>query len=433
MLPRITPGPWLFAFVFLVYLGCPPMLSYDSYWTLATAISLAGQGTTEVDEFVPSAPARAYGLECVPESGHCYNLYPVGTSLLAAPVVSAIGWAVRIFGPLMPRTGPLFSQPAVQAFFSGNLMRGRPLTELACASLIGAFTVWVMFRIAWLYLAAGPAALLALLFAFGTSEWSVGSRNLMQHGCTLLLLSGALYFFLTAQTQRPRLWAAGALLALAFAVRPSNAISCVVLGLYTAVHLRRHLAGFLAGALPVAVAFFVYQVATKHSWVPHYIRIAIMPMPIGEGALMHLLSPSRGLLIFTPVVMVSFAGAWLAWNRNWCRPLVGWLAMIPVLHFLLICGAWPGHGYGPRLTTDTMHLAIFFLIPAVLFWQTLRGPARGALAAGFLVLALWGVFVHARGAASIRANQWSALPQDVDTARWRVWDWHDPQFLRGLR
>src|SRR5947209_5366557 len=43
----------------------------------------------------------------------------------------------------------------------------------------------------------------------------------------------------------------------------------------------------------------------------------------------------------------------------------------------------------------------------------------------------WGVFVHAHGAVSIAANQWSALPLNVDDGRWRVWDWHDPQFLRG--
>jgi len=58
---------------------------------------------------------------------------------------------------------------------------------------------------------------------------------------------------------------------------------------------------------------------------------------------------------------------------------------------------------------------------------------RRAIAAGFLALVAWGVLVHAHGATSIAANQWSALPVNVDEARWRVWDWSDPQFLRGLR
>ena len=79
------------------------------------------------------------------------------------------------------------------------------------------------------------------------------------------------------------------------------------------------------------------------------------------------------------------------------------------------------------------------VIPAILP-RLLRRPlprlaarAGRLLAAVFLVLAGWGVFVHVHGATSIAANQWSALPVNVDEARWRVWDWSDPQFLRGLR
>jgi len=420
----------LFLFVWLIYLVCPPMLSYDSYWTLATSLSLVKHGTTQVDEYVASAPALAYGLECPAGTGHCYSLYPVGTAVLAAPLIAVLTVAVKIAGPLAPRTGPLFSRPEVRAFFEGDLMGGRPLTELACASFIGALTVLVQFRIACLFLPPLQAIGLALLFGFGTSEWSVASRNLMQHGFTLLLLSGALYFFVAA---KPRLWPAGMLLALAFTVRPSNAISCLVLALYTVVHSRRRVAALLAGALPVAIIFFAYQMLAKHTWIPRYVRGAIIPMPPIEGAAMHLFSPSRGLLIFTPIVVISGLGVWLGVRRKWCRPLLAWLAVIPMLHFALIAGAWPGHGYGPRFMTDMMYLAIFFLIPAILWWQTTEGTARRALAAAFLTLAGWGVFVHARGAMSYVPNQWSALPQNVDTARWRVWDWKDPQFLRGLR
>lgn len=237
MSPRKTPSPWLFAFAVSIYLICPSMLSYDSYRTVATAISLVRHGATQVDEFVAAAPAVAYGLECVPESGHCYNLSPAGTSLLAAPIVAAIVVAVSVMGSLAPQS---------------------------------------------------------------------------------------------------------------------------------------------------------------------------------------------------PIVIVSMAGVGIAWRRNWRRPLIGWLAVIPILHLALICAAWPGHGYGPRFTTDVMHLAVLFLIPAILWWQTTTGAARRALSGSFLAPSLWRVFVHARGAASPLANLWSASPANVDTARWRMWDWNDPQFLRGL-
>jgi hypothetical protein len=94
---------------------------------------------------------------------------------------------------------------------------------------------------------------------------------------------------------------------------------------------------------------------------------------------------------------------------------------------------WPGHCYGPRYFADITHLLMFFLIPTILWWQKSTPPARTACAAVFLALAGWGVFVHAHGATSIAANQWSALPVSVDTAPWRVWQWSDAQFLRGLK
>ena len=53
---RGRPGLWLFFGVLLVYSICPPFISYDSYWSVPTALSIIRHGSTAVDEFVPSAP-----------------------------------------------------------------------------------------------------------------------------------------------------------------------------------------------------------------------------------------------------------------------------------------------------------------------------------------------------------------------------------------
>jgi hypothetical protein len=79
------------------------------------------------------------------------------------------------------------------------------------------------------------------------------------------------------------------------------------------------------------------------------------------------------------------------------------------------------------------HLFLLFLIPAILDWRKMRGPARTAAACVFPALAAFGVFVHSRGATSRAANQWSVLPVNVDSDTSRVWDWRDPQFLRGFK
>ena len=447
-------GLWLFTAVWGVYSICPPFLSYDSYWSVATAVSLMEHGSTRVDQFVAGAPRQAdYGLECVPANGpavakpalegcpggHWYNNFPLGTAVLALPLLGLMKGGVALVGPLAPHSG-FFARREVAAFFAGDLLGGRPLAELWCASTIGALTVWLQYRIALLFLSRRAATGYALLFAFGTTEWSLASRNLYPHGLTLLLLSAALYLLLEPLAEpvgRPKRlphygWA-GLCLAMAFAVRPSNAISCAVLTLYVAVHQRRHLARFLLCAAPVAVVFLSYQVLVRHSLIPLYLTEPKGRNPFWEGVAMNFFSPSRGLFIFTPVFLFSLAGMALACRRRWCGPLSAYLAAIAMLHALLVMTIWPGHCYGPRYFADITHLLLLFLIPTILWWQKSSPPARTACAAAFLVLAGWGVFVHGYGATSIAANQWSALPMNVDTAPWRVWDWSDAQFLRGLQ
>ena len=472
-------GLCLFAGVWLVYSVCPPFLSYDSYWSVATAVSLMEHGSTRVDQFVAGAPRVAdYGLECVPAEGpavgkpgqegcpggHWYNTFPLGTAVLVLPFFVLMKGVIAVFGPLVGHTG-FFARREVAAFFAGDLLGGRPLTELWCASTIGALTVWLQYRIGLLFLSRRAATWYAMLFAFGTTEWSLASRNLYPHGLTLLLLSGALYLLLEGSIQprdaenaedpsfapigrlkpaspKPgrfgsvshwRYGWAGLLLALGFAVRPSNAVSCVVLAVYVAIHQRRHLAQFLLWAAPVAVVFFSYQAMVRHSLIPLYVTAAKDSNPFWEGMAIHLFSPSRGLFVFTPVLLFSLAGMVLAWRRHWCDRLPLYLAAIVVLHALVVATLWQGHCYGSRHFADVTHLFWFFLLPVILWWRNSAPPWRTVCAAAFLALAGWGVFVHGHGATSIAANQWSALPINVDTARWRVWDWRDAQFLRGLR
>ncbi len=444
----MTAGVGLFLGTWLVYSVCPPFISYDSYWTVPTALNILAYGTTNVDRFQAASPsASRYALECVPANGppisdpgpagcrggHWYNWFPVAVSILALPLIAVLKVLAAVVGPWVPRAGPVFSQPPVSAFFSGNFVAGHSLAELWCASTFGAITVWLQYRIAKLFLPARQALWLALLFAFGTSEWSLASRNLFQHGLSVLLLSAALYLVLLARDSPALLPYAAIPLALAFTVRPSSAISAVVLTVYVAVHYRRYLVRFILCAAPVAAAFFGYQLTVRHSFIPFYVTEHRTLYPEALGMALNLISPNRGLLIFTPVFVVSIAGMVIACRRRWCFPLVPYLIAILCLHTAVIAPIWPGHCFGPRYYSDMGHLFLLFLIPAILEWRKMQGPARTAAACVFLALAAFGVFVHARGATSWAANQWSMFPVDVDTAKSRVWDWRDLQFLRGLK
>jgi hypothetical protein len=58
---------------------------------------------------------------------------------------------------------------------------------------------------------------------------------------------------------------------------------------------------------------------------------------------------------------------------------------------------------------------------------------RTATALVFLLLAAFGVFVHARDATSRLTNQWSIFPVSVDEVTGRLWDWYGLRLLRACR
>jgi len=66
----IPAGARLFAAALLIYSVCPPFTSYDSYFTVPTALSILRRGSTAVDEYVPGASAAShYAVECIPPHG----------------------------------------------------------------------------------------------------------------------------------------------------------------------------------------------------------------------------------------------------------------------------------------------------------------------------------------------------------------------------
>jgi hypothetical protein len=152
-----------------------------------------------------------------------------------------------------------------------------------------------------------------------------------------------------------------------------------------------------------------------------------------EGLLGVLFSPSRGLFVFSPVLLLATSGFMFAIRDTGNRPRCLTYGAI-VLGITLIAGAanmwWGGHSYGPRLMTDVLPLLVFFVAfnlrppPAV----PLRG--RVLLVAAVAVLAIVGTAIHARGVFRQETWLWNAVPENVDENPARLWDWSDPQFAR---
>jgi hypothetical protein len=444
----------LFGAVFVTHSICPISQSGDSFWTVPLMLSLLSEGNANLDEFPDLLREKHYnGLECVtaeyrvigpdgvrgcPAGSHYYYWYPIGTPVVALPLMIAMDATLRVVGPTIDRVMGDRLRPVARVFVRRNYLASHLLVEVVLGSAIVALATALLFLTARFYLRVAGSIVLALLFAFGTSAWSTASRALWQQGPLMLTITAALYLLALAM-RRPALlpWAA-APLTLGYFIRPTAGIVLGLVGAYVFWHHRRQFTKWFLAAAVTAAPFLAYNLFIYHRPVQSYFTPPwfLPPTPPNLGPILNAfagnaVSPSRGLFIFSPFLLFSIAGVWLAVGRNWMTPLAYYLAAALALHWILLSDYmyWTaGYSYGPRLFSDVLPLFLFFLIPAFL-WLRLDEPRR-LLSITFYVCVLVSVFIHYRGATTWAPYEWNAHPSEVTIER--AWDWRDPQFLRGI-
>ncbi|MBZ5601336.1 MAG: glycosyltransferase family 39 protein [Acidobacteriia bacterium] len=441
----------LFLGVFLFSGLSPVGTSFDSRWTVYIAMSLWNHGDTNLDEYEPQIrESDYYAVGCVDAqgvdhphkacAGHWYNGYPIGGPVLTAPLIVAAVEIMRGLHPLwvhVPAVMTLARNPDAQrvlgGFIDADYDRAHALIEMEVASLLLAAAAVVIYFTALLYLPSKKALLLALLFALATPAYSVAGRAIWQHTPSMLLLAITIYLFTRAE-QRPALAAwAGLPVALSYTVRPTDALFVVIFTAYVAVRHRAYLLKYLLAATPVAIAFLAYNFSIYHFPLSPYYRTELdgfLPQhwpKLGEALAGNLISPSRGLLVYTPVFVFAI---WSMIRRSWKNPLAPWLTALAALHWLAISAYiaswWAGMCYGPRFFTDLTPVFVFFLIPYLERWDASSRTLRIA----FVTCALIGFAMHVRSGWSIAVHKWNVDPVSVDRHPERNWDWSDPPFLR---
>jgi hypothetical protein len=404
----------------------PIRTSFDSRWTIPTAVSIAYRGDDDLDEYAwPIVEVHGYAVEW--RDGRSFSRYPIGPSLLAVPVVVTYDAVASV---------------TCGSSVEGLVWQGRAVrVEALVASAVVAGVTTLIFAMARCRgLGAGAAAGVALAFAFCTPAWSTASRGLWQHGPSMLTLASAMTLLLLAR-QRD-LWAAvaGVPLGLGFLMRPTNAIALVVLTGYVALRHPRRLPAMVLAWSAVLAAFVAWNLYDFGAPLPPYYLPGGQPRApwsaVPRVLVAHLVSPNRGLLVFSPVVVLAAAGILTQIRR---RALDGLdVALLAVLcsHFAVVSlfrEWWAGHSFGPRYATDVLPVLAWFSMPAVVALSGLRGRRRGVALAVTGLLVAWSFLVHLRAATTWDVWAWNGTPVSVDERPERAWDWSDLQILRGLR
>ena len=291
------------------------------------------------------------------------SLYPVVTPLLVAPLyLPAVIW-LNAHG---------WEQPQLDRV--AEIMEKVSASFLASVASVLMFLVLRRDGIRW-------SLPLALVFAFGTNTWMISSQALWQHGTGELLIALALLLAL-ARASPMHTALLGVVCVLVAANRPPDALIAGAIALFIIWSRRRNALWLFAGAA-VPLAALLYYNLNFIGHVAGGYALGKAPNEIffrrdWSGVLGMLVSPARGLLVFTPFLIFLPVGLIQRLRTPSTRWLAVALSLAAVVQIMLYSQTdWrAGVSWGPRYLTDLLPIFVWMLAPAPLL---LRPLARGLL------------------------------------------------------
>ncbi|MEA2647231.1 MAG: hypothetical protein QOE92_2314 [Chloroflexota bacterium] len=370
-----------------------------------------------------SFDSKPAGISVQAPNGRYYLMHEAGNSLWLLPtaaVAEGVGGLVN----------------AVRGGFSADRLARLLITFNAAAYVALACLAVFVVAVHGFDVTPRVAIVGAVMLALG-SEMLAYAQNLFDGVAVAAALTGALAAAVLAR-RRPsdRLAAvAGMLAGMAVITRLTAVLAVPALAVYLLVAPggRRRVAWFLATLAPFAGWQAYYNNLRTGSSL---VSAEMLPVAhnltgsVADGLAGLLLSPSRSVLVYTPLLVLLPLGALLAWRVN--RPLVlaiGWILATYTL-FIASLADWAGaYGWGPRHMVVVVPVA-FILVVVVL------GRARSAPAwVGLAALAVMGTVVNLPAILAnwhYRLLLWMSQHGGANFPDWSVGDSQWVFQLRGL-
>ena len=359
--------------------------------------------------------------------GHWMSSYPIILPLLVTPLYALPAWWLSRQSP------PLYP-------YSGYFVLIADTMEKLSASLIAAISGAFLF-LAFRKIASRSVSLMVtLIYGLASNTWAISSEALWRHGLTELTFVLLLWALFSAPDSPRAYLGAGLALTGAAANKPLEAVLIVAFLVYFVARKQwKNSLLFLAppvvlGSLVLAFNLHFFSKVVGGYGMPQFFGEGLNHLSLwahlGAGLAGSMISPSRGLLIYTPWVVFAFWGATKLWKEKspgWSRTLIVALVVIWVLQ---VDGEiwWGGWGFGPRYFTDLMPFFAWFLLPV---WASIR--AHLALRVAFAAVVAISLWVQVVGNYYYPAGDWDGRPTNVMLAPQRCWDWSDTQIMRSWK
>ena len=430
--------------------------SYDTYASRFVPLSILRDGDLVLDEFVPDRVKRQVGADFFSNyfawsHGHFFDSHPPVGPILALPVYVFPAW-----------TG-----------IPGNAELAANLYSKLAASIMAALSALLVFaasrRVLGVFGLDGDtcnraALLAAIAYGLGTPVWSTASLAMWTHTPAVLGYAGAIWALIAGLPTAAGIAAAAAVIA-----RPATAPAAALLGLYLVHRIAgrsrenrearrasvRDMLRFAGAATIVGVAGATYNLwlfgnlvggapTRTQYWVDELGTAGMFSGSLLAGLAGLTISPSRGIFIFSPVIVIAILGAVRVWRTRLNAVatdrrdtiLLARYASLGAIAILLTYSKfivwWGGHGYGPRYLTDAMPFVGVLLAFGFLPGNALRdGSASGKRAPlGAIALLICSIGVQAVGA-FCWPSPWTLSGNPP--YRYRLWSWRDNEIASCLR
>jgi hypothetical protein len=400
-------SPWLLfvGVVFIYSLNGRALTTGDTIPASYLPLSLLREFDFDLDEF-PFLYAGEMPWFVQRINGRIVSTYPPWAGVLAVPV-----YLLPVLAGVSPHAAMIHDLEKLSATL---------ITALSVILLLWTLRRLTSEKIAWS---------VALVYAFGTSSFSSSSQALWQHGPSQLFLTLTIYWLVKGLDQPKFSAYAGLALGSAIICRPSNAIMAIPIAAYVLLRHRERFIGFCLAALPPFLGFVAYNMVYNGSPLsigfasgiidPRSIGASMFKTPLHEGLAGVLISPGRGLFVYSPIFLVSIVGITMIWRQPQ-QVLLKCLSFAAVTIILLTAKWvmwWGGGSYGPRLFADITPILCLYL-----YQPFERARSRWFLKGVIAGLVILSISLHALRV--FGDGDWNGYP-NVDRHPERLWSWVD--------
>ena len=386
-------------------------------------------------------------------NGHLTSAYPIGTAIITLPIYvifAIVLWLNQL------TNGSLLGLELVSLDITGAIFEPtRFLFEKLAATLVTAASVLIFYLAVHLKFEKSVCLLITFIYAFATSNWSISSQALWQHTASNLALVSIIFCLLKASRVIGKfriilLVLTGIFCGLVFSSRPTNSVFAIAAIVYTLFTHRRETI-FLALGLTSALL--------SMGWNSYYFDTLLMGGYSNQGALYSftfhqfvtsflglLVSPSRGFLIFSPVMLFTIPGVIQIFKHR-VKPDEKLLlcllsaSILLCLNYCFITIWWAGWCYGSRFLTDILPVLCFLIgYPLTTHLRQFSQQRRRLFNGGFvcfLTLMLMSTSVQLVGAFTLNKVGWDTIPIPTDMKASfgtdRLWSWYDSPIERSAR